>query len=58
MSKEINQESVESLLLKTIEKVLEDTDNLVLETGFAKYPYLEALDTLSQAYQRIKSVNK
>ena len=58
MSKEINQESIENLLLLTIGKVLETTDNLVLETASEKFPYLDALDVLSQAYQRIKSVNK
>lgn len=58
MSKEINQESVENLLLQTIAKILEETDNLVLETSSARFPYLQALDTLSQSYQRIKSVNK
>ena len=58
MSKEINQESVETLLLQTITSIVSDENKLSLESINGRFVYQEAIDTLSQAYQRIKSVNK
>lgn len=58
MSKEVNQESVETLLLQTITSIVSDENKLLFESINGRFAYQEAIDTLSQAYQRIKSVNK
>ena len=55
MSTEVTQKDVENLILKEIDSIINDKKlKWTYESVSSKFPNIEAINVLSQAYQRIK----